>query len=153
MCVFLCSCHLIIHVGSELNKCLCFSLTDLHTKSIFIFLIHWAHPDRHSFQFVLSWLNGYNNHHVLSTYSDNYNWFLNTVYPLHDNVLTFIRCFNLGPVGQHQCMEKVSRPLLPIRTLWWSHLDDPPCVTFQITYVNEQPYLGVFVCWWQRHDV
>ena len=90
MCVFLCSCHLIIYVGFELNKCLCFSLTDLITKNMFIFLIHFAHPDRHSFQFVLSWLNGYNNHHVLNTYSDNYKWFLSTLYPLHDNVLTFI---------------------------------------------------------------
>ena len=113
MCVFLCSCHLIIKVGFELNKCLSFSLTDLHTKSIFIFLIQCARPDRHSFQFVLSWSNGYNNHHVLSTYSDNYKWFLNTLYPLYDNVLTFIRCFNLGLVGQHQCMEKVSCPLHP----------------------------------------
>ena len=70
-----------------------------HKKSIFIFLIHCAHPDRHFFQFFLSWLNGYNNHHVLSTYSDNYKWFLSTLYPLHDSVLTFIRCFNLGLVG------------------------------------------------------
>ena len=82
-----------------------------HKKYIHLF-IYCAHPDRQSFQLVLScnWLNGYNNHHVLSTYSDNYKWFLSTRYPLHDNVLTFIRCFNLGLVGQHQCMEKVSRP-------------------------------------------
>ena len=81
---------------------------------------------------------------MLSTYIDNYNWFLyNTLYPLHDNVLTFIRCFNLGLVGQHQCMEKVSRPLLPIR---WSHLDDPACVTFKITYVNTGCVIVFFAC-------